>query len=215
MSEVIVEPGIDPAEIAAPEEPAWTGPSQEDWGSVQQTLGYLAEYVQSQQAPAEEGYPEIDPYDTRQLGEFIQQQVQQSLEPVTNWQQQQALGEAEDRAVDIIQDDVSRNGEFLLGEKAYANVRALANSYMEEEAQRHGFGPKAAESALSRAAGEWREYEKELATIAIERHMNQLTNLSGAGREPGVSSVAAQQVVSTPGGDEMSLVRKYGGFPGS
>jgi hypothetical protein len=42
--------------------------------------------------------------------------------------------------------------------------------------------------------------------------MNLLTNLSGAGRELGVSGVGAQQVVTTPGGDELDLVRKYVGF---
>jgi hypothetical protein len=218
VSEVFVEPAVEPGEPVEIEESPWTGPSQEDWGQVQNTLGYLAEFVQSQQAPPpEESGLSIDPFADdfgSQLAQVVNQAVQQGIAPVMTWQEQQQLGEAEQRAFDILQDDVSRHGEFMLGEKAYANVRAIANTYFEDEAKRHGFGPRAAEAALSRAASDWREYEKELASRAIEQHMNRLTDLSGAGREAASGAVAAQQVVSTPGGDELSLVHKYNGFPG-
>lgn len=211
MSEVIpAEPGIVPEEPVAPEEPVWTGPSQEDWGQVQQTLGYLAEFVQSQQAPPEDPFSEVDPFDPQQLGAFIQHQVQQAISPIAEWQQTQQLSEAEERAFDIISDDVSRNGEFLLGEKAFSNIRAIANSYMEEEAARHGFGVKAAESALARAANDWREYEKELAQVAVERHMNQLSNIAGAPREPGFGSPAPAGQLQQGARTMDELIAKYG-----
>ena len=219
MSEIITDP-LAPAEpVAEPAEPAWAGPSADEWGQVTQTLGYLADLAQQSQAPGEgQQYAAIDPFADNfgeQLSGYIGRAFEEHLGPIKEWQQGQMLGEAEERALDIIEDDVSRNGEFMLGEKAFEGIRALANVFMSEESQRYGYGPKAAESALARAASEWRAYEKELAQKAIEQHMNQLTNLAGAGREPGASSLGVSQQFQPTPGDELALVRKYGGFPGS
>lgn len=218
MSELMGEPQLPIEAEAAPAEPAPSGPSPEEWQEVQEMVGYMREILsQQQQAPepeAAEGYPEIDPFDAQQLAAFVQQQVQQSIAPVMDWTYQQQMSEAEERALDIIEDEVATNGEFMLGEKAYAGVRALANNYFAEEAQRHGNTPRAAETALRRAATDWRTYEHELAQKAVEQHMNQLTNLSGAGREMPATATGTSQVVTEPGGDELSIVRKYGGFPG-
>lgn len=197
----------------APVEEVWAGPSQEDWGNVTNTLGYLAEYVQSQQAPpAEDAYPDIDPFDPQQLGGFIRQQIQEAIAPVMDWQSQQQTGEAEERALDILEDFVSREGEFVLGEKAYPNILRNADAYYPEMAAKHGAGQGAAQAAIERAAKEWRELEQAAGQSAVERHMNQLTNLSGAGHELAASQSAPQAVVTEPGGDELSLVRKYGGI---
>ena len=218
MSDILSDP-LAPAEpVAEPAEPAWAGPSADEWGQVTQTLGYLADLAQQSQAPQEQEldprYAALgDPFND-QFGPTLAQElsaIRQEMAQYRDFQQSQQLGEAEERALDIIEDDVSRNGEFMLGEKAFEGIRALANVFMSEESQRYGYGPKAAESALARAASEWRAYEKELAQKAIEQHMNQLTNLAGAGREPGASSPGVSQQFE-PLADEMAVLRKFGGY---
>jgi hypothetical protein len=205
----VVEPAVDPADLG--EEQPWTGPSQEDWQNVTETLGYLAQFAQSQQQPSEEeGYPEIDPYDPQQLGEFIQQQVGQALTPYQEHLQSQQQAEHQELLHDVIADDITRNGDIMMGQKAYPLIIGRAREMFPEYAQRYGQTNKAAEEAMQQAVSEWRAWEQELAQKAIDQHMNQLTNLSGAGREPQAGNVGAQGVVTTPGGDEMSVVRKYG-----
>lgn len=218
MSDVFVEPGLEPAEPVVEPEPApeWTGPSQDEWSSV---MGYIQSQQQQQaeweaqqaQQQATQGLV-LDPLEDdfqQRLEAYLDHREQQRFGPYAEYIEQQRLGEAEERAHDIIQDDVSRNGEFLLGEKAYSNIRAIANTYMEDEVNRHGFGPKAAEAALARAASDWREYEKELAQVAVDRHMNQLSSIAGAPREPGVSPVPAGQLQQ--GARSMDeLIAKYG-----
>lgn len=207
------EPFIDQAPVPVeetPAEPAWTGPSENEWSEVQEELGALREFYaasQQQQESTEPGYPEIDPFDSQQLAAFIQQQVQESIRPVADWTYQQQLSEAEERAIDIIEDDVSRNGEFMLGERAYEGVRALANVYFTDEAAKHGNGPRAAENALHRAASAWREYEKELAQKAVEQHTNQLSSLGTARREPGVGVPGGQIAQGARTVEE--LIQKY------
>lgn len=213
MSEMMEPQAPFEAESAEPVEPAYVGPSPDEWQETQQELAQLREAYQQMQAPQEESFPLIDPFADdypQQLAAYVSQTVQQAIQPVSEWQYQQQLSEAEERALDIIEDDVSRNGEFLLGERAFDGVRALANSFFAEEAQRYGNGPKAAQTAIYRAAATWREYEKELAQKAIEQHTNQLTTLSGAPREPGVTSFPAGQL--TQGARTIDeLVSKYAG----
>lgn len=216
MSEILSDPLIDAAMGPEPEaEPAWTGPSQDDWGQVQNTMGYLAEWVQSQQAPEGSEQMQIDPFADdfgEQLAGYVTQAVQQSLAPVMDWQHGQQMSDAEERALDILEDIVSREGEFINKEQSSEFIRAYANVLMPDMAQRHGYGPQAAEAALEQAAKTYRALEQSVGTAYHEQQMNLLTNLSGAGRELGVSGVGAQQVVTTPGGDELDLVRKYVGF---
>lgn len=210
------EPAVEP--VVEPAEPAWGGPSQEEWLGLQQTIGYLAQQFQPEPEPMGAQYGGLDPFAenfAEQLAALVGQTVQAQTAPLSEWQYGQQLAEAHDRAFDIIADDVSRNGEFMLGENAYNAVEALANSYMAEEAQRHGYGPKAAESALTRAAKDWRQYESDLRQKAIEQHMNQLSTLGGAPREPFPAGAAASTGLrGQPGGDELSVVSQFGGFPG-
>lgn len=224
MSETTFAAGYQSAEPAPAAEPVaepvaeWAGPTQEEWSQQQEALNYLIGQFQPEPEAPGAQYAGIDPFSESfgsQLAEMIGQAVQQYTQPLTEWQYGQQLSEAHDRALDILEDDVSRNGEFMLGSEAFAAVEALANSYMPELAQKMGYGPQAAEAALAKAAGEWRAYEAKLAEAAVARHMNQLSTLGGAPREPLGAQVGAAQGLRTPaGGDELSVVSGFGGFPG-
>jgi hypothetical protein len=216
VSEPLVEGAPLEPEVAPEVEPVWGGPSQDEWGQVTNTLGYLAEYVQSQQAPpAEQQGPVLDPFDDGfgdSLGSLIQQQVREAISPITTWQEQQQASEAENRALDIIEDLVSREGELVGGQDAYPQILAAADRFYAEESARYGAGLKAAESAITRAFKEQKEYEDRIGQSYTERHMNQLGTLSGAPRDvsaPGMPGT--QRVVVTPGGDEMDVVTKFFG----
>jgi len=87
--------------------------------------------------------------------------------------------------LDILEDVIAKDGDFLDNERAFANARALANVYFNDEVQKHGYGPQAAEAALLRAAADVRAYETAVAEGAIARHANQLKTLTGAASEPG------------------------------
>ncbi|MBA2370734.1 MAG: hypothetical protein H0V71_03700 [Chloroflexi bacterium] len=200
--------GREPAPAPeAPAEPAWTGPSQEEWTQYQSEQAGMREYLSQQQAaqqqyqqPQGQQSPQIDPFSddfSQQLEAFMGQALQQHLAPYQQWQEQQQLGEAEERALDILEDNISREGDYLDNEKALTAARALANVYYSEEASRMGAGPEAAEAALQRAATTVREYEKAVSDAAIARHTNQLRTLSGAPNEPGSSySQGAQELVT-------------------
>jgi len=218
--EPVAEPVAEPAA-----EPAWSGPSQEEWAGVMGYFQAQQEQQAAQQAWEEQQQQQLDPRYAaladpfnEQFGPTIAQElaaIRQEITATNEWRQGQQLNEAHDQALDIIADDVSRNGEFMLGEQAYSAIEALANTYIADEAARHGFGPKAAESALARAAGAWRQYEADLSKAAVERHMNQLSMLGGAPREPLGAQVAASSGLRIqPGGDELSVVSGFGGFPG-
>ena len=197
MSEVISEPVSQTAELGyeggpppepAPvvEEPAWQGPSQEEWEQTQNALAYFNQQLQPPE-PQGEQYPQIDPFADNygeQLAQFMQAQFQQYMTPFQEWVQSQQLGEAEERALDILDDITSREGEFLVQDDAYAQIRARANDFLNEEAQKHGFGPKAAEAALHRAAAEQREYERKIGEAYYARKTNQLKTLTGNPGEP-------------------------------
>jgi hypothetical protein len=125
------------------------------------------------------------------------------------------MSEAEERAEDILTDLQTAKGEFVdPGSKDIA--RAMAERFLGEEQQKYGFGAQAAEAALERGYEYARERENKLGELAVQRHLNQLKTLNGAPRQPGVSqgagSTAVQQHVIPEGGDEMSVVRHYGGY---
>ena len=177
-------------------EPAWTGPSRDEWGSVlgfiQQQQQERAAYEQQQaaqyQQQQEPQHVQLDPFADNfgeQLSGFFQDQLQQHLSPVQQFIQEQQMGEGEERALDILEDVVSKDGDFLDNERAFASARALANVYFAEEVQRHGYGPAAAEAALVRAAGEVRAYEQHVREQALSQHSNHLATLTGAATEPG------------------------------
>lgn len=200
MSDTFVDPaGLDPAAADPAAEPQWGGPSQDEWGQV---MGYVAEqqaqqqaYQQAQEQQASQQaqpqqYPNLDPFDenfSQQAVELFRSIQAEQLAPLQQWQQTQQLGEAENRAYDILDDIVSREGEFLDSERAFPAVISRAQQFYGEEASKHGDGPRAAEAALTRAASEQRAYEKAVADAAVARHNNQLTTLSGAATEPGSS----------------------------
>lgn len=199
---------------AAPEAEAWA-PSREEWDYV------MSRFAQQEQPPEQEEQefqlPEIDPLDDnfgQTLYDIIGQAVQQHIAPITEWQQSQQTAEAQERALDILEDIASREGEFYEQEQTFRIAHDLANSFMPEAAQRYGFGPKAAEVALQQAAKFLRDYQDAIGKAYHEKQMNQLTNLSGARTEPGVGSPGAQLVTGQPGGDELDLVRRYTGVAG-
>lgn len=199
--------------------PAWAGPSQDEWGEVVGALGYLASQIpleQQTQIAAEQqsaGEPvglSLDPFADDfgdNLGQLLDQRLEalvgrleQRLDPLVQSHEREQIGEAEQRALDIIGDIESRDGEFLSGDDARHAVRALAETLVGETRQRFGPGPRAAEAALSRAAQIVRGIEKSVSDKAVEQYRNQLSNVGGARQEPGISGAA----VSNPSVDGVS-----------
>jgi hypothetical protein len=109
------------------------------------------------------------------------------------YQQSQQLGEAEERALDIIDDIVAREGEFINKEQSSEFIRAYANVVLPEMAQKHGFGPLAAQAALEQSAKVYRALEQSIGESAINSHLNQLKTLSGVPSEPGSSYAQGTQ----------------------
>lgn len=221
MSEFATEQVVpsEPAELEVePEVPAWTGPSQEEWTAVVSDLQarQQAEWEAQQAELRQQGELDLDPFNEnfgQNLRAFLQQQAQAAVQPVTEWQRQQAEASAYELAQDMVHDAMVKGGDYLFPDEGKAAVHRAADEYYAEAAAQYGPGQKAVQAAIDRADKEYRDWEKRVGQAYHEREMNVLTNLSGAGREPSAGAVAAQQVVTTPGGDELSLVRKYGGQP--
>jgi hypothetical protein len=185
--EPIVEPDVDPVSDPAPDaEPAWSGPSQDEWGAV---LGYINQQAERDQRmaqvytgqPQPEGPQRPDPWnrpDTFQ--DDLDQYINARMAPVSQFTQEAALAEAEERAQDILTDLATRDGEFDK-ESAYAR----ANVILPQMVQRYGPGPKAAEAALEAASKAQREYEQKVREQAIAQYTNQIKTLAGAPGEPG------------------------------
>ena len=202
----------EPEAPAAPEgEATWTGPSQEEWQQWQQANAYLAEQLQeAQKAINPQQQSQIDPFADdfqSQLDAYIAQKIQ----PYEDLRTEVTMGEAEEQANDILADDAARNGEF---DKDVARLRA--EQFYPAMQQKYGTGARAAEEALYAGAAAQREYEAEIQKRAVEQHLNQLKRLGDAPREPGVNrgtgGTTVQQHVIPEGGDEMSVVRHYGGY---
>lgn len=204
--------------------------SRDEWEETQAALSEIAQYLrgidqtepQAQQAE-EFQLPTVDPYAddfAEQLAArdaaLVQQitaQMQQALAPLYQAQQGAALSEAEERALDILEDAFSREGDVAEKETAIEMARAVANVYFQEEAERFGFGPKAAERALERAATAIQARDKAVAEAAVERYKNQLAGLAGAPTEPSAGSVGTQTITSPAQyASETDLVRKYAGL---
>jgi len=202
------------------QEPEWSGVSQEDWDRVSTTLEGLQpiiEYMQNPDAyreppPQEDGAePQLDPFSDN-FADQLQSLIDSRLAPVSEFTEQAQLDEAEERAMDIIQDIVSREGEFLMPERSTKLARAMAEEFLPEAEQRYGFGPRAAEAALQQAVKTVREIEQEIGQTYYERKQNELGTLAGARREPPAAGTQGAQNVSTPeGGDERALVEAYFG----
>jgi len=208
--QAVAEPGIA-AEPEAPAEPVWSGPSQEEWQETREALQYLASQQQAapqQQPQQEQGPPEIDFFADDAQAQ-MDAYIEAKLAPYADYTQQAILSEAEARAQDILKDVTSREGDFLF-EGSFEKARALANTYVPQMAQKHGYGPAAAEHAIEQAYKDTREWEDAVGKAYHERQLNQLGNLGGARQEPGAAgSAAAQQFVIPGGGDEMDVVARY------
>ena len=218
MSEIIGD--TPPVEAPLAPEPAveeaWTGPSQDEWQQVVEGLGYLAQTVQPQEAPPQPAAPQptqFDPF-SDDPGSQLRSIIREELAPLANYQQHEQLSEAEEKAYDILDDVSSRQGELVNKEEAFPIIRSWADTMMPEMAQKYGFGPRAAEAALEQAYVAFQQLEQTIGKTYTERHMNQLTNLSGVRSDPPAYNGAAQTTEIPGGGDELDIVRRFGGFPG-
>jgi hypothetical protein len=204
VSEPAIEPVVEPTpegEPTAPEtEPAWSGPSQEEWGAV---LGYVNQQAQREQQigqlygagpQAQDGPQRPDPWnrpDTFQ--EDLDAYINARMQPVSEFTQEARLAEAEERAQDILTDLVAKHGEF---DKEVAYARA--NVILPQMVNRYGPGPKAAEAALEAAAQAQLEWERKRDEAAVGRYTNQIKTLAGAPGEPGSTYQVANQQRTIP-----------------
>lgn len=210
MSEFAPEP-VEPAAVEPEEapEPAWAGPQPEEWQEVQETVGLIRQALQQPEPQYEQQPgPVLDPLD-----ENFQSQLDQYIEakfaPFADYQQQLVLGEAEEKAKDIIHSLEQEKGEFLYSDSS-AQALQRANNHLPEAQAKYGYGPRAAEAALARAYEDQKAYEQAVGKAYYERQINQIRGLSNAPREPGASGQqSGQQVVIPEGGDEFGLVSKY------
>ena len=220
MSEFAPEP-VEPAEVegAEVEAPAesWAGPSQEDWEAAQETLGLINQAIQEPAQQYQQQYEqpqqiEVDPLADNfgdQLRQIIREEAGQLVAPLQSYQEQLVMGEATERAKDIIHNFEQDKGEFFdPGLTDLALERA--NTYSQEAVQRFGNTQRAAEYALERAYTDIKALQDSVGKAYYERQINQIRGLSNAPREPGQSGQqAGQQVVIPEGGDEFALVSKY------
>lgn len=190
------DPGIGepaPAEPAA--EPAWTGPSQDEWGSVMT-------YVQAQQqreaqiaqmygAPGTQQPEAPDLYDDPDA--WLEHKLSQRLAPVEQFQREVSMEEANERAMDILGDLASRDGDF---NKQIARLRA--EELLPKFQQQYGNTPQAAEAALAAGAHQQREYEAEERKRYVDEHTNHIATLAGAPGDPGSTFVQGTQQRTMP-----------------
>lgn len=179
--------GAEPVETPAPEapaEPAWTGPSQDEWQATQEQL---AQYAQMLQPPAQQQNPDQPPplpedvfSDTYQqdLAAYIDSRVA----PFQQFQQQVQLAAAEERAMELLNQQASTVGEFDRG-----MAMARANQIMYQ----NGGTP---ESALAQAAKETREYEKRVGEQYHQQQIEQIQGVAGAPRHLPPGTPAGQTV---------------------
>lgn len=216
MSEFAPEPvEPTPAESQVVEAPAesWAGPSQEEWAEIQETNNLIKQAIQQpepQYQQPEPQMPQIDPL-AEDFVSQLDQYLEQKFAPYASYQEQLVLGEAEEKAKDIIHSLEQEKGEFLLPDSS-GQALQRANNHLPEAQARYGYGPKAAEAALSRAYEEQKAYEQAVGKAYYERQINQIRGLSQAPRDPGTTGQqAGQQVVIPEGGNELDLVGRY--FP--
>lgn len=213
MSEVIPEGGEQPPETETAE---WTGPTKEEWESFQAFKSQVdqAQVEYQQQQAAQQQTPVaidwLDDESQQQLAQFIDQR----LAPLQSFQERAALAEGDERAMAIMDDIVSREGDFLFAESR-EKARALADTYWPQAAQRYGATPQAAQAALEQAANDVRQWEQAVGKAYYEREVNQIRTLTGARREPGAQGTGAaqQQVVGGLGNVQGAVTNKFFGQP--
>lgn len=217
MSEPLLEQPFNPAEpepVAPEPEPFQI--SQEDWQQQQETSQYILGQLQQlatlaqPQDPAQITLPEdslLTPADLEVIAQLFQQQIG----PIEQTREQWMQSQGNEAALDIIADDVSTNGDFLL-EGSKQKARDLSENYYPQYAAHYGPGSDAAEAALRQACNDVREWEAEVGRAFMEREQNQLATLAGAPRSPAVPGrPAQQQLTGVEGGNEFSVLKKY--FP--
>lgn len=188
--------------------PAETAPAADPFaafGVDPQELAELAEYAPMlreirdqayrQQPEAEAAAPSLDPFGDNfgsELAQLIRQEIQGAVAPLQERAQNEVLSEAENRAIDILKDDAAQNGEFVGGDTSLQIARGFAEQLLPQFQERYGFGPRAAEAALSASASLTRQWESGIGDAAVERYKNQLSTLSNAPAEPNAARIGAE-----------------------
>lgn len=225
---------VDAGDQGAPAD-EWSAPSREDWETTQSTLTELQERLEFQQqylpqaafqqqqpqyqqpqapAPPE---PWSDNY-AAELAAYVQYHAQQAVQPyehaAATWQER----EGEARAQDMIHDDVTKNGDYIVPEASTDKVKTLADAYFNASAtqlQQQGVTDpqrlaQAATQAFETAIGEVRAYEKQIGDAAVERFKNELAGLDPRRQQlPASGDAPAQGFPAPGGGDEIALARRY------
>jgi len=218
------EPAGDPAGEPAGE-PAWTGPSQEDWTSVQETMALVREAMQPRE-PDPAHQPEAgqqpleipDPYaDPEGFANWLDERTDQRIAPYSEFVQRQEYQEGEQRGMDIIA-DLESGGQELIGKAGEGQelemdsrkvAYELARVFFPEAQAKHGPGNRAAEAALERAVGVVRQLEGVIGEAYHQRKINELRTLGQAPRDLGGQGPAGSEERIARGGDELDLARRF------
>lgn len=221
MSEQFTETPVEPEAPLAeePQQEEWAGPSQEEWAEAREALDLVRQAMQPEQQQYIDPYQQ-QPYQQQQqqpidfLADDAQAQldayIESKLAPYASYQEQLIMGEAEERAKDIVHSLETEHGEFL-DPKLSDLTMQVANQYLPQTQARFGYGPRAAEAALELAYNEMKAFEQNLGKAYYERQVNEIRGLAQAPRVPqgATGQQAGQQMVVPEGGDELSVVAKY------
>lgn len=135
----------------------------------------------------------------QQLVQQIGQMFQPLQETFSQQQEQAVIAEGEQRLQDMLQADISVNGEFASDPDADSRARnlvtTLASQLFPDNAQRYGNGPRAAEISMNQAAAEVRYLLKSAGGAAVSQNQNQLATLAGAHGEPGAHGAGVEAPV--------------------
>ena len=205
MSEAELEPQqVEP--VAEPVEPAWQGPSQQEWESTQQQLMQATQLLQQFQQPQPQ--PQYD-YQQPQAPDPFSETFQADLDAYIGYrlqgsqqlEQEIRLAQAEEFAMGRLDELAQKGGEFDR-DAAYARANMIL--------MQQGGDPLA---ALDQAARDVREYEQRIGQSFYDRQIEQLTTNAGATRGLPAGGTGAAQTVPTGrlGTDPYAVTRKF--FP--
>lgn len=149
--------------------------------------------------------------DEQMFGRF-EQMLGQISQPLQAQMEQATVAEGNQRLQDMIADDIARHGDFprAPGEtesKAQQLVQPIAEALFPQVSSRYGNTPRAAEAAISQAAGIVRGLVAEAKTAGVEEYKNQLGTLAGVNGEPGTGAAGAQGLSDTQ--DPNEITRRY------
>lgn len=206
MSDLALEPQAPVEATPEPVEPSWEGPTQEAWEQTQAELNWFREQAARAQEP-EPDYSQFDPFNDNFAQNYAQ--LAQRVEEIASYVQQAQGREGQELLIDVIHDDISRNGELLMGEDAFPQVIAAARQLMPDMQRRYGNGDRAAEEAIYKAMSAHREQEQALRQRIIDQHTNQLSTLANAPREPGAGGASPAGQLSVAPRTTQELLQKY------